>query len=373
MRKFFILLLSIINFHSWSQSLPGAIDKFKLLNTRNELPPDLLSSRTAVYIQVPDKKGDHPVRGDWKKFAQSVHEGFRKIGIDAVAYYNFDDLNAGLDAEAGFINPLDNRQIENLIFLNEKETILGNEIILTITERTEGGLLQLNQPAYRLQRNTIGEIIAQLGRDIYADKLVNSNFLILDKPEFFTDTDVVKGRRNESFNRDLKISKLAVPLFSTFKFPDNLDSTTVSEDKLSMITQYNNLVASANQKLEGIMSTYPFKYELVDYSEGEDHLYRREFSYVLMYLHSTGKTIKELLNYDVDYNETAYITLKSIEEGMTTLEQFPANTPVFKFYMKQFVNKEIYLGNQWDADLTWEEALINHLNNFKETVLAKSN
>lgn len=373
MRKVLILLLSTINFYSWSQSLPEAIDKFKLLNVRNELPTNLLSSRTAVYIQVPNKKGKHPVRGDWKKFAHAVHEGFRKMGIDAVAYYNFDDLNAGLDAENGFINPLDNRQIENLIFLNEKETILGNEVILTITERTDGVLLKINQPAYRLQRNAIGEIIAQLGRDIYANKLVNSNFMILDKPEFFTDTDVVKGRRYESFNRDLKISKLAVPLFSKFKFPNNIDSASVSEDKISMIRQYNELVTSANQRLEEIMAMYPFKYELVDYSEGEDHLYRREFSYVLMFLHSTGKTIKELLNYDVDYNETDYITLKTVQEEITTLEQFPINTSVFKFYMKQLVNKEVYLGSQWDADLTWEEALINHLNNFKEAVIVKSN
>ncbi len=353
--------------------LPEKLDQFKLLEIRNQLPPDLLSSRTAVFVQVPNKKGKYPIRGDWKEFAQSTHEGFRKIGIDAVAYYNLEDFYAGLDAEQGFLSPLQNRKIENLIFLQVKETILGNEVVLTITKRSSNELLSINQPAYRLQRNAIGELIAQLGRDIYADKLVNANFLILDEPEFFTDTDAVRGRRYESFTGDLKISKLAVPKFSKYQFPDDIDSTSISQDKISVISSYNNAVDLANQKLAEIMTVYPFKYELVDYSEGEEHLYRREFSYVLMFLHSTGKSVKELLNYDVDYNETDYITLKTVQEGITTLEQLPINTPIFKFYTKQLVNKEIYLGNQWDADLTWEEALINHLNNFKETVVKKTN
>ncbi len=366
----FFLTLSL---GSWSQTLPGGLDEFKLLEPRNELPTNLLSSRSVVYIQLPNKKGKYPVRRDWKAFATEAHKGFRKMGIDVVAYYNWGDLKAGIDAVSGFTDPLENRQIENLIFLNKNETILGTEVVLLITKRTTGALLKVNQPTYRIKRNAFREIAAQLGRDIYVDKLVNSNFMILDRPEFFTDTDVVKGRRYESFNSDLKIGKLAVPLFSVYKLAENVDSSSVSGDKMSLIIQYNEKVVKANQRLSEIMTMYPYKYELVNYSQGEEHLYRREFSYVLMFLHSTGRTVKELLNYDVDYNETDYITLKTIQEGITTLEQFPINTSVYKFYMKQLVNKEIYLGNQWDADLSWEEALINHLNNFKEALESKSN
>ena len=326
-----------------------------------------------MFIAIPDKKGSKPVRGDWRSFSKEAHDGFRKIGIDAVAYYYLDDVNAGLDAKTSFLNPLEQRQIQNLIFIRREETVLGSEVVLNITKRIDGPLIKLGQPTYQLRRNAIGEIIAQLGRDVYANKLINQNYLILDQPEFFTDSHVVKGRRNESFNSDLKIGKLAVPLFQRYQIPVDVDSASIPSDKLSIIASYNRSVEMANQKLEEIMSTYPFKYELVDYTVGEEHLYRREFSYVLMFLHSTGRSIRELLNYDVDYNETDYITLKTIDEGVTSLVQLPAGTTVFKYYMKQLVNKEIYLGNQWDADLTWEEALANHLNNFKETFQSKNN
>ena len=121
------------------------------------------------------------------------------------------------------------------------------------------------------------------------------------------------------------------------------------------------------------MENYPFEYELVDYSEGEQHLYRREFSYILMFLHSTGRNIRELLNYEIDYTETDYITLKTITEELTTLEQIQVDALVFKFYIKQLVNKEIYLGTEWDADLTWEGALLNHISNFKQALEGGNN
>jgi len=373
MNKIVFLLAILLNLNAWSQSLPGVLDEFRLLEFQNQLPEDLLSSRSAVYIQVPNLKGKYHTRGDWKMFATEAHEGFKRMGIDVVAYYNWDDINSGLDARTGFINPLNSRKIKNLIFINKKETILGTKVELTITKRETESLLNLNQTAYNLKRNALGEIVTQLGRDIYANKLVNTNFLILDKPEFFTDTDAVKGRRYESFNRDLKIGKLAVPLFAKYNFKANIDSTALSTEKLALISRYNQEVEKANQRLREILEIYPYKYELVDYAQGEEHLYRREFSYVLMFLHSSGRTIKELLNYDVDYNETDYITLKTLEEGVTVLEQYPMNTPVYKFYMKQLVNKEVYLGSQWDADLTWEAALFNHLNNFKEAQKSKNN
>ena len=369
----FLILLLVIHLNTLAQKLPGAFDELRLLEFNKELPKDLLSTRSAVFITVPDKKGKLPQRGDWQLLAREAHEGFKRIGIDAVAYLNLQDVNAGLDAIDGFIVPINNRDIENLIFLSLKEGLLGTEIELVITKRpSEGSLLNLHQPAYRISRNAIGEIIAQLGRDIYQVQLQNHNFMILDQPEFFSDAYVVKGRRFESFNSDLKIGKLAVPKFEKFKFPPNVDSASVSSDKLSLINQYNALVENANQELLALMAIYPYKYELVDYSVGEEHLYRQEFSYVLMSLNSTGINIKNLLNYTVDPNETDYLSLKTIAEGVTTLEQIPVNTPVFKYYMKQLVNKEIYLGKQWDADLTWQQALTNYLNNFKDAMEEKN-
>ncbi len=345
-----------------------------ILDYTNSIPQNLMSSRSAVFINFPDVEGRAVVRGDWKGFTQKVHEEFKRIGIDAVAYYHLSDFYSGIDATTGFMKPVKNRNIENLIFIRQTNNALGTKIeIIIVPNEASDKLLSPKQKAYRLQGSELRTLTQKLGRDIYRANLVNKNFLIIDRPEFFTDTDVIKGRRYESFSRDLKIGKLAVPLFSKYTFPANMDSSDLTLDKIKIIQDYNKAIERLNSKLVSIMENYPFKYELVNYSLGEDHLYRREFSYILMYLHAPGRNIRELLNYEIDYTETDYITLKTIMDEITTLEQIPVNAPVYKYYMKQIVNKEIYLGVQWDADLTWEGALLNHINNFKQALEDENN
>jgi len=370
-KTFLLFIASFLSILAHSQPLQVFPVELSLLNLSGDLSDNLLSSRSIVLVDVPNGQSGKS-RGDWKGFAADAHGQLKQIGVDAVAYYNINDFYAGADATKNYLSSINPRGIKNILILRKKREILGEEVELVIIEKkSEDGLFIPNQNAYRIQRNALGEIMLQLGRDIYQKNLTNENFMILDQPEFFDDTDVVKGRRYETFNRDLKIGKLAVPAFEHFRFPKGFDSTQLSQDKLKLIQQYNQQIDQRNSVLEGIMEAYPYKYEIVDYSQGEEHLYRREFSYVLMFLNSTGRNIRELLNYEIDLTETDYITLKTIIDDVTTLEQIPVSTPVYKYYMKQLVNKEIYLGNQWDADLTWNEALINHINNFKDTVEKK--
>jgi len=370
MKRFSIFFLVFsISFGALSQIEIPARPDISLFDFTNNPPDNLLSSRSIVFVDFPDTRKNVTIRGDWKAFAQKFHQEFKRIGIDAVAYYHLSDFYAGIDATAGFVKLAQNRKIENLIFLRQSQTPLGVEIeiIITSNEAVEGLLLP-NQKAYRLSGTELSSLGLRLGRDIYQAKLPNRNFLIPDEPEFFTDTDVVKGRRYESFTSDLRIGKLAVPLFAKYSFPAGLDSSKVTADKFEIIREHDRRIDHLNETLKGIMVNYPFEYELVDYSLGEVHLYRVEFSHVLMLLHSTGRNIRELLNYEIDYSETDYITLKSITKEHKTLEQIPVAAPVFKFYTKHLVNKEIYLGTEWDADLSWEGALRNHLNNFKRAL-----
>ncbi|MDA0193703.1 MAG: hypothetical protein O2887_00660 [Bacteroidetes bacterium] len=374
MRYFLLFFVLLFSARAICQvEIPNLPDN-NLLDYTNSIPPDLMSSRSVVFIDFPDIKGNVALRGDWKGFGRKVHEEFKRIGIDAVAYYHLSDFYSGVDATIGFMKLVKTRNIENLIFISQANNALGTEIeIIIVPNQAPDRLLIPNQKAYRLQGTELRTLTQKLGRDIYRANLVNKNFLIIDQPEFFTDTDVVKGRRYETFSRDLNVGKLAVPLFSKYTFPTGMDSSDLKADKVRIIQDYNAAIDRLNYKLGLIMENYPYKYELVDYSVGEDHLYRREFSYVLMYLHAPGRNIRELLNYEIDYTETDYITLKTIMDEVTTLEQISVNAPVYKYYMKQLVNKEIYMGTQWDADLTWEGALLNHINNFKQALEDENN
>ncbi|MEQ9423678.1 MAG: hypothetical protein RJQ09_04615 [Cyclobacteriaceae bacterium] len=376
MCKLFLKLFLIFSvpFSGYSQPELKVPPVFSLLQFENTIPPELLRTRTAVFIDFPDIKGETVIRGNWKQFAEKIHTELRRLGIDAIAYYHLNDFYAGIDATDGFKAPLAYREIENLIFVRQKENALGIEIELILTANSaDDVLLRPNQKAYRITGSDFAQIALQFARDLYQAKLINQNFMVPDRPEFFTDTNVLNGRRYETFTRDLRIGKLAVPKFSVYKFPDGFDSTQLTANKLNAISLYNQQIARANQKLAEILEKYPYKYELVDYSVGEEHLYRLEFSHVLMHLHSTGINIRRFLNYEIDPSETDYITLKTILDGVTTLEQYSINTPVYKYYMKHLVNKEVYLGTQWDADLTWEEALVNHLNNFIEALEGENN
>ena len=57
----------------------------------NYLPDDLLQTRSAVFVSVPQKSETSSERGDWKSYAREAHSYFRKIGIDPDIYiYSMD-------------------------------------------------------------------------------------------------------------------------------------------------------------------------------------------------------------------------------------------------------------------------------------------
>jgi hypothetical protein len=47
--------------------------------------------------------------------------------------------------------------------------------------------------------------------------------------------------------------------------------------------------------------------------------------------------------------------------GEPQIKTIPIEVPVYKFYIKHLEYGNIFLGNKWDADQTWQVALANHL------------
>ena len=77
-----------------------------------------------------------------------------------------------------------------------------------------------------------------------------------------------------------------------------------------------------------------------------------------------GVVAKDLLGYDVSKSESAFVSV-TYPESQQQLKNIPSNIPVYKFYFKHIDSGNVFLGTKWDADLSWQQALLNQLKGMK--------
>lgn len=355
-KSVFILLL-LMFFNLQAQNIDNLFFGHpKLLNYNNELPKDFLSTRTAVFISTPSgniSKGQK----DWKAIGVDAHKEFRKIGIDAVAYYHLEDVFSGIDASKAFAEDLKKRNIKNIILLANEGTPNrpDSKATLIITPfNGDHNFIAHNQSAWKSDDSKLEKVLDDLYKFVSRLDYEKSNYLIIDQPEYFEDTRINKGKRFETFHSDLKLDKLAVPKFEEADPPDLKPEGTLNNQVQQSLTNNKEEAIANNHRLEGIMAAYPYKYELVDPNKSEDNLRKEGFQYILLRLHTSDITIKNLLNYLPD--KPGASSLKSVT---------PRTEPVYKYYIKHIYSGDIYLGTDWDAASTWQEALEIHIQNMR--------
>jgi hypothetical protein len=371
---FFTTLLIIISFHYAQSQIEEEINVvgLRLLDYNNiYLPEDILQQRAAVFVSVPQKSAESSERGDWKKFSQQAHEYFKKIGVDAVAYFYLDDILAGPDASANYSNYLKDRQIKYIIILSKVLLKIGSRIdtthVVVVTGfNGDASFISNGQKAWKDQNKDLDKIMKNIYRITVKQEFKRTNNLIIDQPEFIEGINITTVRRNESFPSDIRVDKLAVPKYTDYKLPSDIPDNTLNKRIEKEIEKSNEINQRLNQKIEYLFQGYPWKYELVDYNVGEDQLFKDGFQFVLLRLNTSGNSIREMLGYELKPGETDYITIKKKPDGTVTFRSIPIGAPVYKFYIKQLTRKEIYIGETWDADESWEDALLNFLSNLKE-------
>ncbi len=347
---------------------------FRFLDYNNKLPDNLLSSKTAVLVSVPPKSPRTTERGDWKSFSESAHSQFRKMGIDAVAYYFVDDIKSGNDPAIHFADELQKRQVQNILLLSRVPLKVAGKVteryVVVITPfNGEASFISNGQPAWKTQGKELDKVLKTLGREVYRSKQPKTNFLIPDLPEFFEDAEIIKGRRIPTYAGDLKVDKLAVPQFKPALIPDQRPGGTINNKVEKEILAHNQEVTRNNSRLANIMKSYPLKYEITN-TDSDKELYDQGFQYVLVRLNTTGVNIKKMLDYEINPAEADYTTVKN-RDGKTTLRSIPKNAPVYKYYVKHLYTGDVYIGSKWDADETWEEALQNFIAKMKEELKLK--
>jgi hypothetical protein len=293
------------------------------LKTGSPLPEKLLGTRTAVFYT-------HTFTA---KELESIQESFQRSGIDAVVYFESDYLFASKDASYALSEYLNQREITNLIFFQKKE---GGYTCYIAEYNTKPTLIEQNQYGWSGEDSRLSELLLKIYRTS-ANTLKKTNMLIIDIPETGATINPILGRRSDFFAIDLKVDPIAIP-----------KSGNEKEDK----------------ELEEIFAIYPFKYKLTEPGLSEKELRKQGYYYVLVLTKGRNKILKQLLGYDVSKAESAHVSV-TYPDGQMVLKSYDADEAVFKFYIKHIDSQNVFLGTKWDADVTWQQALLNHLKAFK--------
>jgi len=361
--SFLIILISLISLaKSQGQEISSAELKLTcLLNSNSSfLPEDLLSTKTVVVISI-DDKSDLKIRGDWKGLSEEAHFYIAKLGIDAVMYYYVDDLISGYDVKREVTEEMVQRGIKNVLMLSKDKINGRDQYIGVITAfNQEPTFVSHNQNAWKSQTSDLEILFRNLARAVDNADLVKENFLILDSPEYFRGIKILSGKRFETFNTDLRIDRIAIPIFENLPVPEN--SNSVDQNMIDMIKDENEENMKRNAELEQIMSRYPYEYKLLPYEYDEQQLFLQGCQFVLMRITSSGRNVRRLLGYEVNDQVNELITMKKDNAGDIQVKSIPIDGLVTKYYIRHINSGEVFLGEQWDGDDNWSDALKNHLN-----------
>ena len=284
------------------------------------VPADLLATRSVVLFD----------QGITQKDLEDTQAAFQQTGIDAEAYFNCDDVLAGVDPEKAFSTLLNVRQISFLIFFSKEK----DEYSFTfVPYNGKGDLINVSAPAWKQKGLVLKEVLLTIYRFALSNQK-KRNFLINDLPETDIPLKYFTGRRNETYTAMVKSFKVAIPKFGN----DRADTALVQ-----MLKQY-----------------FPVKYELVDPELDDRELERKGFILVLRFVHTRGRVAKKILDYDLTQMASSIASVMMVNEE-PQIKTIPADEPVYKFYFKHLEYGNIFLGNKWDADRSWRVALANHL------------
>lgn len=356
---FFILFSLSLN-PCFGQVLSSAeLKMMTILNSGVSLPKDLLLSKTILVISINDSKNKE--RGDWKSLAEEAHFYIRKLGIDAVLYFYIDDLIAGYDIQRAITEQMNKREINNIFMLSKDKVNGRDQFIGVLTPyNKKPNFISGDQAAWKSQTSDLEILFRNLARAIDNASLTLENLMIMDSPEFFRKVKIIKGRRSESFNTDLRIDRLAVPKFLDLPLIENSGVESASE-MLALIKDENSKNLIRNSQIEQLMADYPYKFGIVSYEYDEKKLITKGFQFVLMRINSSEGNVKRFLGYQMSEDASKLIPVYKDKQGNASAKSSTLDGMVYKYYVKHINSGDIYLGEQWDGDDNWQDAFSSHI------------
>lgn len=335
---------------------------FVSFNKTLTVPAGLNSERTAVIFSVPNQNGDFDRVGAYKKMLSRVHSAFVTMGIDAIFYLNELNLTASNSARLSYIELFNKRNIKNIIFITQSSD--GFELLMCTFDGSVR-LIKDGSEVFYMTSQDLYSLMLNVGKEVRRADQELYNFLIPEKPNYLGGLSIVEKTLLKNYPGILRRSKLAVERFTP------LDTTNISNsDVLQNIRTYNLEVRKKNQELEKIMTTYPYEYVLID-PMSDDELKRNRYQFLLRSARSSAGIVKQMLDYDVLPSETGFVSVIPVMPDQTRVKTIPIDAIVNKFYIRQNVSKNVHVG-EWDADVTWQEALNNMIGNLTQELNIKN-
>jgi hypothetical protein len=321
---FFTVLIISGFFSGKAQLVIPEKSRLEQLKIQSALPEKLLSTRAAVF--------NHYLLTTQE--LDEIQLSLQRTGIDAIIHFELDMPFASRDVSKAFTDYLTKREITNLIFIEKDEQ--GYKITITLFAGKET-IIEAGQNAWSTSNRLLKEALKTLYQTASGQQK-KQNLLINDSPETDAKINPILGKRNEFYATDLKVDPLAVP-----KTGDE----------------------AIDRELEEIFkANYPLKFKMTEPGVGEKDLRKQGQLYVMGFIYTRGSVAKELLGYDMSKTESAILSV-TYPESQQQLKNIPSNTPVFKFYFKHIDSGNVFLGTKWDADLTWQQALLNQIRGMK--------
>jgi hypothetical protein len=321
MMRFVLLVCCLLPCFAQAQFLSEdvLISRFK----SGDIPEEIMSKRSVVL---------HTSTVTTKEIT-TIHEGLIRAGIDAVAYFETDRVLAGGDTEKAHAKYITRREISFVVFIQKKSS--GFSCYIT-SYNSKPDFVNAGQTAWSTNAATLSELMNAIYRTALS-RYQKKNLLINEVAETELPVKIIEGARSETYAYDLKVDNLAVP-----KFTDSV----------------------ATRELSEIFKTYPLRHQLTDYTMSEKDLRAKGFLYVVCVVHGRSGVVKELLGYKVNQSESAFVSVTYPGTDMQ-LKNIPAETEVYKFYVRHIDSGNVYLSTKWDADTSWQEALRNLIKGLK--------
>ncbi len=354
MRSNIFLILVLCVFKLTAQS---TIYDFVSFEKTQKLPERLNSQRSAVIFSVPNKIEDINRVGDYESMVTQAHKAFRTMGIDAVLYLNNLNLVASSGSLDSYADILKKRDIQNVIFLTKKQS--AYELLIAPFSNTVK-FIEEGSNAFYLEDTDFYTLLLKLGKEVRRAELEQTNFLIPEKPNLLNGVSIVENTLLKNYPGILRRSKLAIERF-TYVDSSNVEDPSIMQE----ISKQNEKLRRLNKELEVIVSsTYPYEWEMID-PMSDDDLKRNRYQFVLRSVSGPAKSVRQMLDYEVLPSETGFVSVIPVMPDQKRVKTLPKDAIVHKFYIRQNISKNVHVG-EWDADLTWQEALNNMVGNLSQ-------
>jgi hypothetical protein len=290
----------------------------------NTIPNELIASRSVVFYQ----NAFNPTE------LQEAHTFFQQTGIDAVGYFDIARVLAGHESRKAYAANLSARGVKFLILFQKNEK---GYLFTFCPFNGKQDFVENKSVVWQQENGSLNELLKTIYR-FAVSNLKKQNFLINDLPETDLVINVFRGRINQTFSVQVKTFKTAIPRFGN---------------------------AIADAELETYLKeNFPVKYELVDPQVDEATLSAKGFRTILRFVHTSGLLAKEMLGYDMTQQARSLPTAITVNNEVQ-IKTILAGQPVYKFFFKNLEYGDLFLGTKWDADITWQDALRNHLEALK--------